>query len=78
MIKTQLVALIENTFRREEVLYLVCNVEWAFYTSEEHKSIVYGLVKKVTEAFVYLLDNVYIRFGSKLFRQNVGIQIGTK
>ena len=32
---------------------------------------------KVTEAVVYLLDNTYIRFGSTLYRQNVGIPMGT-
>ena len=26
---------------------------------------------------IYLLDNIYIRFGSKLYRQNVGIPMGT-
>ena len=31
----------------------------------------------VTEALIYLLDNIYIRFGSKLYRQNVGIPMGT-
>ena len=31
----------------------------------------------MTDALVYLLDNIYIRFGSKLYRQNVGIQMGT-
>ena len=25
----------------------------------------------------YLLDNIFIRFGSKLYRQNVGIPMGT-
>ena len=38
--------LLLNTFRFEEVLYLVCNTERAFMASEEHKDIVYGLVKK--------------------------------
>ena len=33
--------------------------------------------QKVTDALVYLLDNIYIRFGSKLYRQNVGIPMGT-
>ena len=46
LIKNQLVDLIENTFRRGEVLYLACNEEWAFYASKEHKNIVNGLVKK--------------------------------
>ena len=29
------------------------------------------------EAFHYLLDNIFIRFGSKLYRQIVSIPIGT-
>ena len=33
--------------------------------------------QKVTGAFIYLLDNIYIRFGSKHYRQNVGIPMGT-
>ena len=31
LIINQLVDLIENTFRREEVLYLACNEEWDFF-----------------------------------------------
>ena len=29
------------------------------------------------EALIYLLDNIYIRFGTKLYRQIVGISMGT-
>ena len=29
------------------------------------------------EALTFLLDNIYIRFGSKLYRQIVGIHMGT-
>ena len=39
--------------------------------------IIYGLVEKVCEALTFLLDNIYIRFGSKLYRQIVGIPMGT-
>ena len=31
----------------------------------------------MTDALIYLLDNIFIRFGSKLYRQNVGIPFGT-
>ena len=31
----------------------------------------------VADALIYLLDNIYIRFGSKLYKQNVGIPMGT-
>ena len=73
LIKNQLVDLIESAFRREEVLYLACNEEHAFFASEEHK----WSCQKVTDALIYLLDNIYIRFGSKLYRQNEGIPMGT-
>ena len=77
MIRNQLVDLIENTFRSEEVLYLACNEERAFFDSEEHKKYDLWSCQKVTDALIYLLDNIYIRFGSKLNRQNVGIPMGT-
>ena len=33
--------------------------------------------QKVCEALTFLLDDIYIRFGSKLYRQIVGIPMGT-
>ena len=33
--------------------------------------------QKVCDALHYLLDNIFIRFGSKLYRQIVGIPTGT-
>ena len=33
--------------------------------------------QKVCEVLVYLLDNIYIRFGTKLYRQIIGIPMGT-
>ena len=33
--------------------------------------------QKMCEALTSLLDNIYIRFGSKLYRQIVGIPMGT-
>ena len=77
LIRNQLVDLIENTFRREEVLYLACNEEHAFFASEEHKKYDLWSCQKVTYALIYLLNSIFIRFGSKLYRQNVGITMGT-
>ena len=37
----------------------------------------FGLVKNVCDALSYLLDNIYIRFGNKKYRQIVGIPMGT-
>ena len=43
----------------------------------QHKRYDLWSCQKVTDALIYLLDNIYIRFGSKLYRQNVGIPMGT-
>ena len=43
----------------------------------EHKKYDLWSCQKVADALIYLLDNIYIRFGSKLYRQNVGIPMGT-
>ena len=77
MFRNQLVDLIENAFRREEIIYLACNEERAFFASEEHTKYDLLTCQKVTDALIYLLDNIYIRFGSKLYKQNVAIPMGT-
>ena len=46
-------------------------------TSEVHKNYTLWTCQKVCEALTFLLDNIYIRFGTKLFRQIVGIPMGT-
>ena len=56
---------------------LPCNVRNAFFTSEVHKNYTLWTCQKVCEALTFLLDNIYIRFGAKLFRQIVGIPMGT-
>ena len=75
LIKDKLVDLIERTFQREGSLYMACNDRNAFFTSDAVRN--YNLCQKVCEALPFLLDNIYIRFGSKLYRQIVGIPMGT-
>ena len=77
LIKDKLVDLIERTFQREGSLYIACNDRNAFFTSDAVRN--YNLLssQKVCEALTILLDNIYIRFGSKLYRQIVGIPMGT-
>ena len=48
-----------------------------FFASEGHKKYDLWSCEKVTDALIHLLDNIFIRFGSKLYRQNVGIPMGT-
>ena len=48
------------------------------FTSSDHKG--YNKLwscQNVCDALSYLLDDIYIRFGNKLYRQIVGILMGT-
>ena len=47
-----------------------------FFTSEVHTNYTLCTCQKVYEALTFLLDNIYVRFGTKLFRQIVGIPMG--
>ena len=77
LIKEKLTELIEPTFNREGSLYLACNDKNAFFTSEQPKRYKLWSCQKMCDALHYLLDNIFIRFGSKLYRQIVGIPMGT-
>ena len=67
-----MIDLIERTFK------LACNdSNYTFFTSEEHKMYTLWSCQKVREALIFLLDNIYIRFGTTLYRQIVGIPMGT-
>ena len=68
--------LIERIFEREGSLYIACNDRHAFFTSDTVRNYNLWSCQKVCEALTFLLENVYIRFGSKLYRQIVGIPIG--
>ena len=64
-------------FKREGSPYIACNERQAFFTSEDTKRYKLWSCQNVCEALIYLLDNIYIRFGTKLYRQIVGIPMGT-
>ena len=49
----------------------------AFFTSEQPKRYKVWSCQKMCDALHYLLDNIFVRFGSKLYRQIVGIPMGT-
>ena len=73
----KLTELFEQTFNKEGSLYLACNDKNAFFTSEQPERYKLWSCQKICDAFHYLLDNIFIRFGSKLYRQIVRIPMGT-
>ena len=77
LIKEKLTNLIEWTFKREGPLYIAHKERQAFFTSGDTKRYKLWSCQNVCEALIYLLDNIYIRFGTKLYRQILGIPMGT-
>ena len=77
LIKDKLIDLINRTFVRVNTQYLACNEECAYFTSDVHNNHNSWSCQKVCDALVYLLGNIFIRFGTKRYRQTTGIPMGT-
>ena len=79
LIKEKLLDLIELTFyKKKGKLYLACNDKKAFVTSANHyRGYHLWSCQNVCDALPFLLDNIYIKFCTKLYRQIIGIPIGT-
>ena len=82
LVKEKLYDLIECAFKKfyknEGTLYLACNFKKAFFTFTDHRGYTLWSCRNVCDALSsYLLDNKYIRFGNKLYRQIVSIPLGT-
>ena len=56
--------------------YLACYDRNAIFTSEKPKKYHAWSCQNVSDALSFLLDNIFIRFGTKLYRQGDGIPIG--
>ena len=69
--------LIERTFNREGFPLLAFSDRNALFASENPKKYHAWSCQIVCDALTFLLDNIYIRFGTKLCRQVVGITMDT-
>ena len=55
---------------------MIKNAFFTFFT-EQPKQYKLWSCQKICDALYYLFDNIFIRFGSKLYRQILGIPMGT-
>ena len=67
----KLVDLNNQTLNRENTQYLACNGESVFFF------LLMYTITTTYRALAYLLDSIFIRFGTKLYRQTIGIPMGT-
>ena len=73
LIKEKVTELFQQTFSRDGSLDLASNKKTYLFTSEQPKQYNLWSCQRVCDAVLYLLDTILIRFGSKLYRQKVGI-----
>ena len=77
LIKEKLKDLIECSFQREGSPYLACNDRNALFTSEHQHQYKLWSCQNMCESLKHLLDNIFIRSSTKLYRQIVSIAMGT-
>ena len=72
-----LLNLLKEPSRKKALLTLHVMTKNAFFTSENPKKYHAWSCQNVCDALTFLLDNIFIRFGTKLYRQVVGNPMGT-
>lgn len=77
LIKGRLIPLIQKTFARENTTFLACNNEKAFFTNEQVDHYTMWTCTEVCAALSFLLDNIFVCFDNTVYRQVVGIPMGT-
>ena len=66
------------SIKRKVSYTLLVMIRKRFFTSTDHyRGYHLWSCQNVCDALSFLLDNIYIRFGTKLYRQIVGIPMGT-
>ena len=77
LIKKKLCELIQWTFGRENKLFIACNDYNTFFTSNPENNYTMWSCETVCDALCFLIDNIFIRNGHTVYRQVVGIPMGT-
>ena len=77
LIKEKLVNLIQKTFAREGTSFLACNFDRAFFTNALVDNYTMWTCREVCESLTLLIDSIFVRFGNEVFRQVIGIPMGT-
>ena len=75
--KDKLIELLREPSREKALLTLHVMTEMHFYFGKKPKKHHAWSCQNVCDALTFLLDNIFIRFGTKLYRQVVGISMGT-
>ena len=77
LIKEKLSLLIKNTYKSIGCKYIACTDSTAFFTSDIDSKKSFWTCNELCEALLFLLDNIFVKFKNVIFRQIVGVPMGT-
>ena len=76
MILTKL-SLLKWCFNRESKKYLCTSDKAGFFSNKTYDSYKCWTCTELSEAFTFLMENIYVQFGDMVYQQIVGIPMGT-
>ena len=76
-LKAQLAWVIKQAFNSSKKSHISIYKTGASWTDSPRKSTTHVDCKTVTQLVRWLIDNIYVTFGDKCFRQTIGIAMGT-
>ena len=76
-LKNNLKELIDEAFSVRGAQYISCNSRGKCCWSNERKYDINVDKSQLTDMINYLVDNIYVSVGNKIFRQHIGIPMGT-
>lgn len=77
LINNKLSNLIEKTFAREKVMFLAVSSRKAFFTNLSVNGYLMWTCTDVCNALKFLMDNLYVKFGYCIFKQIIGVPMGS-
>ena len=78
LIKEKVVSLVKWCFKRESKTYLCTSDKAGFFSNKTYDSYKCWTCTEFSEAFTFLMENIYVQFGGMVYQQIVGIPMGTK
>ena len=76
-LKYEIFGIIKKTMTGSTFKYVNCNSNRAFFSSEQYDKYISFTAVQFCEVLGFLINNIFVKFGNTVLRQNVGIPMGT-
>ena len=77
LIEAKVLSLVYWCFNRESKTYLCTSDKAGFFSNKKYDSNKCWSCAELCEAFIFLMENIYVQFEGMVYQQIVGIPMGT-